>query len=577
MNGKGFVSYLDFGAVGDGKTNDFFAIREAHKYANENGIPVKIDGGEYYIGDTFLDGEAVTIEIKTDVDWGSAKIIIDDTGLSYQDKRSKKAIFTVASDYETIKITDEETLSKLSGIGEGTKKLDISFGYPALLIVYDETRRVYNRYGQSFRERGGQSSPAREILVIDADGNISEETPFMFDYPTVTRAEVIRTDEKPLTLKGCTFVTVSSRFNIFPISEETGERTVLYGYFERGLVIARSHTTVKSVTHLVTGEIDVHEEKSGLGGPCYHGFFSAKNADGVTLEDCILTGRRCYQRPKGGTGGTYDFSASMVNKIVLKNCKQSNFYVDTMTGRAPTEETKPENIVLSMANSAVTGTKMCWGIGGTNFCKNMEYIGCILSRFDAHQGLLNGKLIDSTVTFLALIGKGDLLLENVHWLSPGPGAVNNCILYLRNDYGATWDGTITLKNCRATVSDGECYLIQHSFINWDYGYPCHFPNIICDGLTLEGRPEGYEISFTSEWKSMGQEPNLHLPTTLNVPFDNPDGPGDMHNANPVVPPSLIKIKNNTQGIKYLMTKDISFFKNTTIEGIDFVEKNERKI
>jgi hypothetical protein len=230
-----------------------------------------------------------------------------------------------------------------------------------------------------------------------------------------------------------------------------------------------------------------------------------------------------------------------------------------------------------MADSAVTGTKMCWGIGGTNFCKNMEYYNCFLSRFDAHQGLLNGKLIDSTVTFLSLIGKGDLLLENVHWLSPGPGPGNNSMLYLRNDYGSTWQGKITLKNCKATVSDGECYLIQHSFINWDYGYPCHFPSIICDGLTLEGRPEGYEISFTTEWKSMGLEPNLHLADVINVPFDNPDGPSDMHNANPVTPPKEIKIKNNSQGIRFLMTRDTPFFESTEIEGITFVDLNERKV
>lgn len=576
MSDKKYVSYKDFGAAGDGVTNDFFAIRAAHEYANLNGLPVKIDGGEYYIGDTMLDGVPVTVEIMTDVNWGGAKIIIDDTDLSYADRRSKKPIFHVVSEYDVVRVEDTETLAALSGIGEGTKKLSLALGYPALVTVYDETRRVYNRYGQSFRERGGQSSPAREILVIDAEGNISEDTPFMFDYPTVTRAEIIRTDVKPLTLEGGTFITVASRFNIFPIDEETGERKVLYGYFERGLVIERSHTTVKNVTHLVTGEIDVSEEKGGIGGPCYHGFFTAKNADSVTLIGCTLTGRRCYRRPKGGTGGTYDFSAVMVNKIVLIDCKQSNFYVDTMTGRAPTEDTLPENIVLSMADSAVTGTKMCWGIGGSNFCKNMEYYNCTLSRFDAHQGLLNGKLVNSTVTFLALIGKGELLLENVHWLSPGPGPVNNCMLYLRNDYGSTWEGTITLKNCRATVSDGECYLVQHSFINWDYGYPCHFPSIISDGLTLEGRPEGYEISFTSEWKSMTKEPRLHLPDTENVPFENPDGPSDMHNANPIKPPREIRIKNNAQGIRFLMTKGLPFFENTEIEGVTLVDVNERK-
>ena len=48
--------------------------------------------------------------------------------------------------------------------------------------------------------------------------------------------------------------------------------------------------------------------------------------------------------------------------------------------------------------------KMCWGIGGTNYCKNMEYIGSTLSRLDAHAGLYNGRIIDSTVNYISLTG-----------------------------------------------------------------------------------------------------------------------------------------------------------------------------
>ena len=44
MSEKNFVKYLEFGAVGDGVTNDFAAIKRAHDYANENNIPVKLSG-----------------------------------------------------------------------------------------------------------------------------------------------------------------------------------------------------------------------------------------------------------------------------------------------------------------------------------------------------------------------------------------------------------------------------------------------------------------------------------------------------------------------------------------------------
>ena len=53
-----FVTYLDFGAKGDGVTDDFKAIYEAHEYANKNGLTVKTDDGKtYYIHDTLIDGE----------------------------------------------------------------------------------------------------------------------------------------------------------------------------------------------------------------------------------------------------------------------------------------------------------------------------------------------------------------------------------------------------------------------------------------------------------------------------------------------------------------------------------------
>ena len=39
----GFVRYSDFGAKGDGKTDDIDAIAAAHAFANQQGLPVKAD------------------------------------------------------------------------------------------------------------------------------------------------------------------------------------------------------------------------------------------------------------------------------------------------------------------------------------------------------------------------------------------------------------------------------------------------------------------------------------------------------------------------------------------------------
>ena len=46
----GLVHYSDFGAKGDGKTDDIDAIAAAHAFANQHGLLVKADeGATYYI------------------------------------------------------------------------------------------------------------------------------------------------------------------------------------------------------------------------------------------------------------------------------------------------------------------------------------------------------------------------------------------------------------------------------------------------------------------------------------------------------------------------------------------------
>src|SRR6476661_6026372 len=74
---KAFVSYSDFGAIGDGKTDDFDAIAATHAFANQYHIPVKANSkAKYYIG-----GKDRTVSIQTDTDFGDASFIIDDTNV----------------------------------------------------------------------------------------------------------------------------------------------------------------------------------------------------------------------------------------------------------------------------------------------------------------------------------------------------------------------------------------------------------------------------------------------------------------------------------------------------------------
>ncbi len=532
-----FVTYEQFGAVGDGKTEDFAAIKAAHDYANEHGLTVKADGTKtYYICDTRIDGKAETALIKTDVEWGKAHFIIDDTDVGYYDgtDRATKNIFHICSDYEKQILNSPEIMAPLAGIGEGTKKINLNLGYPALLCIYDENSSVYRRKGEGKRFEVG--IPKFEIILIDANGNVDESTPFMFNYDNITKIEVVRTDIKPITVSGGIFTTKASRVDAFA----DGKRA---SYFQRGICINRSFTTLNGVEHYVEGEITTIEQRDlGIRGPAYYGFFVCLFAHKIILKNCILTAKRYH-----GIMGTYEFNADRVNIVRLINCKQSNFEVLDEEG----------NTVYSMIFSKVTGLKYYWGVGGTNNCKNMEYIGCRLSRFDAHQGLYNGKIIDCEINAMELIGKGEMLIENTTWLTAYKNAKFLC---LRPDYGATWEGTLKVKNSTLCPQPGNLYLIGHNYKNWDFGYTCYFPNIEMENVKIEGLTEGAKVYFLSEDISAGNEPNMHLEETLNVPHENEGGSADMKNYNPIVPPEYVKI-DIQDDIQVHMTK-MPFFENT---------------
>jgi len=547
---KNYVTYLDFGAVGDGKTDDFEAIVKAHDYANEKGIPVVLcDEKTYYIHENRIDGSPRSAIIKTDVDWGESKFIIDDIDITGLDgtNRHHEPIFRIESEYEKKTVTDPDTLAAIGAIGEGTKKINLALGYPALLIIYNENERIFKRYGASYIKLGGHNGAVKnEIILVDGEGNIDESTPFMFDYEGLTKIEVVRTDDKPLTVKGGIFTTLASRVD--GIDPANG---LMADYLLRGLQVIRSNTTLSGIRHYVEGEVSTYEHRdNNLHGGHYYGFYNVRYSNNILIKDCVLTGRRYYR-----VCGTYEFAAFRVNKISLVGCTQSNFTVKDEDG----------NTVFSMTPSKVSGTLRHWGVCETDFCKNMEYRDCVLSRFDAHQGLYNGKIINSKINFMELTGKGELYIENLDWYSPNPGNTYNSLAYLRDDYGSTWNGTITFKNCRAHFSGGDGNIFFHHYANWDFGNVSHFPNVIIDNLEVYGIGPEDKLNL----KSPSREPAMHRENTSVIARMKPDGtpdPGNMVNANRVVPPEFVKVINCKPDVK-IYVEDISFYENTEFEGV----------
>ena len=416
------VSYADYGAVGDGVTDDYDAIFDTHRRANATGQTVVAEMGKrYYIGAHYN-----PIVIRTNTIWTGAVIIIDDSEVDPSDPIHGRWAFTVVGDGVDYTIP-EITLSSLK---KGQKNIGITLPEPMLLKIVNSNVKQYIRYGNNAND----GSDMQEVILVDENGNVDPSTPIMWNYSTVTSVTAIPISDKPITITGGTLLTIAN------------QAPSAYTYYNRGIAITRSNVTVKNVNHNITGE--------GPTGAPYNGFFTVNGANNVLLEGLVLTGHKVYKLETNTSTsmGTYELSCSHANNVTYKNVTQTNDINDTAY----------------------------WGVMGTNHSKNLTYDGCRLSRFDAHQGVYNATIINSELGHqkIQAIGAGTLRIENttVH---------GNTVVSLRGDYGSTWDGDVIIKNV-TVINTGDVTLISGSFTNHYFGYVCHLPtNVYIDGVTLD--------------------------------------------------------------------------------------------
>ncbi|MCQ2393165.1 MAG: hypothetical protein MJ249_02665 [Kiritimatiellae bacterium] len=424
-----FITYEEFGAVGDGKTDDMPAIVAAHAAANKRNLPVRATAGKTY----FIGKAAKTAIIQTDVDFGTANFIIDDVDC----EKYTTSIFTIAPSRKPVPVTG------IGALDTNVKRITAKLPCACLLSLENNTVRHFIRYGANQNNGTAQ----REMLLVGADGSIDPQTPLTQAFKAVTKALAFPLEAKPLTITGGHFTTIANQC------------ASQYHYHARNINVNRSSVRLIGLRHDVTGELD-------HGAP-YGGFISVSACANVVVSNCVLTAHRTY-RTIGSAGrpvsmGSYDLNCGNAINVSFINCRQTTDINDTRY----------------------------WGLFGSNFCRNLLFDHCSFSRFDAHMGVANATVRHCELGHMGInaIGYGTFLVEDttVH----GHGAffnlredygsnwrgdfiIKNCVFKPRTKWGAQIVG-------------------GHHNGQHDFGYPCFMPRrLIVDGLTIDDSrlPEG---------------------------------------------------------------------------------------
>ena len=426
-----FITYEDFGAIGDGIADDLPAIHTAHEHANLHGLSIRTKPDATY----HLGARAITVKIATDTDWNTSRFTIDDT----QVEDYQIPIFEVCSLLELEKL-------HLDRIVRDQKKLDVCFELDCYVMIENDQKRRYIRRG--LNQNNGK--PQNDCFILHRDGTI--EGDIDWDYESITSVDARPIDEETLLLSGGVFTTFANS-----MSNDDG-----YKYWARNIIINRSNTEVDGITHYVVGE-------TAVGSP-YRGFISINKCANITLRNCFVTAHKTYLTI-GAAGmpvsmGSYDLNANNVVNFSMINCRMNQI----------TDRTR-------------------WGIIGTNFCKNILLEECVLSRMDSHMGVSGSYVIRRcTLGHMGLnaIGRGTLTVEdstlygyNLVSFRPDYGSTWDGNLIVRNSKWIPSCGETTTPYMIGANNDG-----MH-----DFGYPCSMPReITIDGLFVDdtNHPEDYE-------------------------------------------------------------------------------------
>jgi len=359
-------------------------------------------------------------------------------------------------------VTSQHTINPLgntvTSLTKGQANLGRTFEHPSLVMVENNTIKRYIRRGAD----QNSGSPQVEVFLVDINGNVCPTTPILWDYEKITASEIRPIDAEQLTITGGIFTTIANH------SYPRGL------YHARNILIERSNTVVDGFRHHAVDDYNASP---------YSGF-TISDAANVTIQNSYFTGLR------RSVHGTYDIKSYRTVNLVFKNVRQTNDINDTAF----------------------------WGIFASNESKNITFDRVYLSRFDAHRGTHNATIKDSTIGHegIQIIGSGLLTIENTTItgiISTGYSS----FIYIRYDYGSTWDGEIVIRNSIFHPNGSSTAVIIGGSNDgtWNFGYQTFLPRkITIDGLKVIDSQLYQNNNALRIFAPFEQNPNAQFPIIL---------------------------------------------------------------
>ena len=502
------LTYECFGAVGDGVTNDYEAIKKTHDFANqeyvENGLFLTVhgtSGKNYYLGNNSVG----SIRVTTDVDFHSANFIVDDLGDGID---PGKALFRVVSpmqidagkaylDYS--KYTDLDCIDDstkecvlnndiinsevwgrfslttsttnlkpfVTSVLADTKNVDTkSMRYlkasQIWVVSVTNSNRNYIRQGNNANSGDFQTE---DIIINSKTGDILSDV--VWNYDDIVRIRIWPIPEKLVTIQNGNFTSWTNNIAF-------GEGGKKSSYVERNFQVFYSGNVLfKNINHFLneTKHPNNNGEQVNPNANGYDGFIRLSHASYVTLEDVNLTPHTYTKKTDGSDGyATYDliFNQSLnlfFNRVGYAcNGDDAQCYTDYMIS---TDR---------------------WGIIGSNGSKNVFIRDSKLSRIDSHRGIRNLYVENTTVgrRGFTLTGSGYFLGKNLIMDRP-----DNMITF-RSDYGSTWNGTMVLDGVQyiLAVNATDPTIINSNHVQQDFGYNTFFPDLYLKNITIDNQKYG---------------------------------------------------------------------------------------